>query len=109
MRSTPHSVEMQKLKYTAVRLPRVFLPFAVDHMRVLADEEVRAAFFVPYRQPYRAVPGIRLELLYYANNCINPAHGSVAPVGHRQGFDRGLAQRKEQGNDKSVRHGGDTA
>lgn len=109
MWSTPHSVEMQKLKYTAVRLPRVFLPFAVDHMRVLADEEVRAAFFVPYRQPYRAVPGIRLELLYYANNCIYPAHSSVAPVGHRQGFDRSLAQRKEQGNDKYVRHGGDPA
>lgn len=39
---------------TAVRLPRVFLPFVVDNMRVLADEEVRAAFFVPLRQP---VPG----------------------------------------------------
>lgn len=39
---------------TAVRLPRVFLPFAVDHMRVVADEEVRAAFFVPLRQ---TVPG----------------------------------------------------
>ena len=25
MRGTPHSVEMQKLKYTAVRLPRVFI------------------------------------------------------------------------------------
>lgn len=36
---------------TAVRLPRVFLPFVVDNMRVLADEEVRAAFFVPLRQP----------------------------------------------------------
>ena len=48
-------------------------------------------------------------IVYYANNCINPAHGSVAPVGHRQGFDRGLAQRKEQSNDKYVRYGGDTA
>lgn len=36
---------------TAVRLPRVFLPFVVDNMRVLADEEGRAAFFVPLRQP----------------------------------------------------------
>ena len=86
------------------------LPFVAESTIVLADEEVRAAFFVPYRQPYRAVPGNKARtIVYYANNCINPAHGSVAPVGHRQGFDRGLAQRKEQGNDKSVRHGGDTA
>ena len=86
------------------------LPFVAESTIVLADEEVRAAFFVPYRQPYRAVPGNKARtIVYYANNCINPAHGSVAPVGHRQGFDRGLAQRKEQSNDKSVRHGGDTA
>ena len=45
-----HIIWRCKLKYTAVRLPRVFLPFAVDHMRVVADEEVRAAFFVPLRQ-----------------------------------------------------------
>lgn len=38
------------------------LPFVAESTLVLADEEVRAAFFVPYRQPYRAVPGIRLEL-----------------------------------------------
>lgn len=58
-----HIVWRCKLRYTAVRLPRVFLPFAVDHMRVLADEEVRAAFFVPYRQPHPTDSGIRLELL----------------------------------------------
>lgn len=32
-------------KYTAVRLPRFFLPLVVDHMYVVADEEVRSAFF----------------------------------------------------------------
>lgn len=51
-------------------------------MVVVADEEVRAAFFVPYRQPHPTESGIRLQLPYYANNCINSAHSSFAPVDH---------------------------
>ena len=68
-------------------------------MRVVADEEVRAAFFVPYRQPHPTDSGIRLQLSYYANNCINSAHSSFAPFVRQQGFYRSLAQRKEQEND----------
>ena len=56
-----HIVWRCKRQNTAVRLPRVFLPFVVDHMYVVADEEVRAAFFVPYRQPYPTDSGIRLQ------------------------------------------------
>ena len=86
------------------------LPFVAESTIVVADEEVRAAFFVPYRQPHPTDSGKKARTYQnYANNCINPAHSSVAPVGHRQGFDRGLAQRKEQSNDKFVRHGGDPA
>ena len=44
MWSIPHYVDLQS-RYTAVRLPRVFLPLVVDHMYVVADEEVRSAFF----------------------------------------------------------------
>ena len=34
-----------------------YCPLRRKSIDVVADEEVRAAFFVPLRQPYRAVPG----------------------------------------------------
>ena len=38
------------------------LPFVAESTLVVADEEGRAAFFVPLRQPYPTDSGIRLQL-----------------------------------------------
>jgi hypothetical protein len=54
MWSIPHCVEMQTDRIRRFAFHVFFQPFVVDNMRVLADEEVRAAFFVPLRQ---TVPG----------------------------------------------------
>lgn len=83
MRSTPHSVEMQTDRIRRFAFHVFLLPFVAESTIVVADEEGRAAFFVPLRQPYRAVPGDKATtIVYYANNCINPAHSSVVPVDH---------------------------
>lgn len=50
MWSIPHCVEMQTDRIRRFAFHVFFQPFVVDNMRVLADEEVRAAFFVPLRQ-----------------------------------------------------------
>ena len=50
MRSTPHSVEMQTDRIRRFAFHVFLLPFVAESMDVLADEEVRAAFFVPLRQ-----------------------------------------------------------
>ena len=51
MRSTPHSVEMQIKIYGGSPSTCFYCPLWRKSIRVLADEEVRAAFFVPLRQP----------------------------------------------------------
>ena len=54
MRSTPHYVEMQIQEIRRFAFHVFLLPFVAESMVVVADEEGRAAFFVPLRQP---VPG----------------------------------------------------
>lgn len=82
MRSIPHLVDMQITEYGGSPSTCFFCPLWRISMGVVADEEVRAAFFVPYRQPYPTESGIRLQHHYYANNCINSAHSSFASVDH---------------------------
>ena len=65
MRSTPHiGVEIAR-QNTAVRLPRVFFgPSWRISMRVVADEEVRSAFFRTLSStPRRAEPGNKATTL----------------------------------------------
>lgn len=50
MRSTPHSVEKQT-EYGGSPSTCFYCPLWRKSIVVLADEEVRAAFFVPLRQP----------------------------------------------------------
>ena len=54
MRSTPHSVEMQKLKYTAVRLPRVFIALCGGKHKSCSRRGSASRFF---RTPTSTVPG----------------------------------------------------
>ena len=82
MRSIPHLVDMQITEYGGSPSTCFYCPLWRKSIVVLADEEVRAAFFVPLRQPHPTESGIRLELQNYANNCINSAHSSFAPVDH---------------------------
>lgn len=58
------------------------LPFVAESTIVVADEEGRAAFFVPLRQPApeRFSGNKATTIVYYANICIYPAHSSSAPV-----------------------------
>lgn len=58
------------------------LPFVAESTIVVADEEGRAAFFVPLRQPApeRFSGNKATTIVYYANICIYPAHRSTAPV-----------------------------
>ena len=51
MRSTPHYVEMQIQEIRRFAFHVFLLPFVAESMVVVADEEGRAAFFVPLRQP----------------------------------------------------------
>ena len=63
MRSTPHSVEMQIKIYGGSPSTCFYCPLWRKSIRVLADEEVRAAFFVPYRQPYPTDSGKKARTL----------------------------------------------
>lgn len=58
------------------------LPFVAESTIVVADEEGRAAFFVPLRQPApeRFSGNKATTIVYYANICIYSAHRSSAPV-----------------------------
>lgn len=51
MRSTPHDVEMPRQNIRRFAFHVFFSPLWRISMLVVADEEVRAAFFVPLRQP----------------------------------------------------------
>ena len=51
MRSTPHYVEMPETEYGGSPSTCFYCPLWRKSIVVLADEEVRAAFFVPLRQP----------------------------------------------------------
>lgn len=53
------------------------LPFVAESTLVVADEEGRAAFFVPLRQPYPTDSGIRLQL-----KCIMQTTASIQRTAH---------------------------
>lgn len=72
-----------KLKYTAVRLPRVFIALCGGKHYCCSRRGSASRFF---RTPTSTVPDgfghKATTIVYYANNCINSAHSSFAPVDH---------------------------